>query len=127
VSAGKAAPEGAATPRPEVCDQCGLPIVKATTHGRWFHVQRGQDHPAVDPTHVFWTSHCVVAGCTGEPHPRQCPGDGRYHHHGGIHLAPGTSLREIGWGWLCDAHYAQAKGEWAALRVLRAAERARQQ
>lgn len=51
--------------------------------------------------------------CDGEARRQVCPGDGRYHHHGCIHLPEGAG----GLGAVCDECYPIVEAEWALARA----------
>lgn len=56
--------------------------------------------------------------CEDKPGRRQvCPGDGRYHHHGGVHTADEKLL------YVCDDCRQRIADEWTALRLCREVER----
>jgi hypothetical protein len=59
---------------------------------------------------------CAIEGCTEKGVPQACNGDGQYHHHGCVHLAPGTATKPGMWRWMCDKHHAADKAAWAKLR-----------
>lgn len=73
-----------------------------------------------------WEQRC--SWCGGEAHAQTCPGDGRMHHHGGIHEPQGMAAMEwwSGLGYLvaCDTCYPKAKALWRRARVAQEAENA---